>query len=368
MNKPICIVGGGIIGLLCARELVQAGQSVVVLDRAETGKESSWAGGGILSPLYPWRYSAAVTELARWSQGNFPGLIRDIIQNTGLDPEWVRSGLLIIGVEDGEKAEKWAEKYAISAKIVNSSEISHIQTGLSAPGQEAFWMPEIAQVRNPRLLAAIKRELSKKGVEFVEHDPVRTISHKNGKVTGVVTSIREIETDRCIIAAGAWSRDLCLGLDLDLDVKPIRGQMLLFKPVPGLLQRIVLKDNHYLIPRSDGRILVGSTLEDVGFEKGPTREAAEVLHQVALTLLPALEKSEIEAQWAGLRPGSPEGVPYVGVHPEISGFYVCTGHFRNGVVLGPASARLMADLILGREPILDPESYKLRRNSYNVNQ
>ncbi len=361
MTRPICIVGGGIIGLLCARELVDSGEKVVLLDRAESGKESSWAGGGILSPLYPWRYPDSITQLAKWSQSAYPGLVKNLQQETGVDAEWVRSGLLVIEPNDIDSADKWGSKYAISSEVVKSSDIDNIQAGLSEVMGESFWMPEIAQVRNPRLLASLKSYLRKKGVEFLENEAVIGFSIQNGEFRGINTNSREISADRCIIAAGAWTRELCLELDLDLQVKPVRGQMLLFKPKPDLLQSIILKDDRYLIPRRDGRILIGSTLEDVGFEKTTTQEAADELREVAQAILPALADAEIEVQWAGLRPGSPKGVPYMGRHPEIAGLYVCSGHFRNGFVLGPGSARVVTDMMLGREPVLNPEPYRIDR-------
>ena len=361
MKRPICIIGGGIIGLLCARELVEAGEKVRVLDRGEAGKESSWAGGGILSPLYPWRYPDSITQLARWSQSAYPVLVKELLQETGVDVEWVRSGLLILEANDIEQAVNWASKFAISAKTVDSQDIDDIQEGLAASVGDAFWMPEIAQVRNPRLLAALKSDLRKKGVEFLENEAVVGFRFENDRFVGIETNKTKLDTDRCIIAAGAWSRELCAELGLELAVKPVRGQMLLYRARPDLLQRIVLKDNRYLIPRRDGRILVGSTLEDVGFDKTTTQAAADELHEVALSLLPGLAEANIEVQWAGLRPGSPEGVPYIGQHPEIAGLYVCTGHFRNGFVTGPGSARLMADLILGREPALEQHPYRIDR-------
>jgi len=359
VKHPVCIVGGGVIGLLIARELHASGEKVVVFDRRESGKESSWAGGGILSPLYPWRYPDSVTELARWSQSDYPGLVKELQKDTGIDAEWVRSGLLLLDIDDTEHAANWAAKFAISGKNVQSGDIDEIQPGLGGDSDHGFWMPDIAQVRNPRLLAALKRDLQKKSVEIVENEAVTGFDTENGQLCGITTNERKIATDRCIIAAGAWSGEIARQVGLTIPVKPIRGQMLLFKDKPGLLQRIILKNNHYLIPRRDGRILIGSTLEDVGFNSETTELAARELHAIAVAMLPALAGVEIEVQWAGLRPGSPEGVPFIGHHPGIEGLFLCTGHFRNGFVLGPASARLLANLVLDETPIVDPEPYKI---------
>ena len=145
---------------------------------------------------------------------------------------------------------------------------------------------------------------------------------------------------------------------MQLPVKPVRGQMILYRAEPGVVQRIVLSQDRYVIPRRDGRILVGSTVEDVGFEKATTRAAMQELEAEARRIIPALANYPIEHHWAGLRPGSPHDIPYIMQHPRISGLFVNTGHFRNGVVLGPASARLLADILLQREPILDPLLYR----------
>lgn len=361
MKNRVCIIGGGIIGLLIARELVDSVEEVVIVDRGETGKESSWAGGGILSPLYPWRYPESVNELAKRSQAAYPGLISNLQKNTGIDAEWVRSGLLIIGAEDSEKAAKWSLKYANSMKHVDAADCESLQSGLVTENGPAIWMPEIAQVRNPRLLAALKRDLLNNGVEIREQQEINDFDISNGEIKAIRTSTEEIGADRCIITAGAWSGKLLSGLGLDIPVKPIRGQMLVFRENPAGLERIVLKDNRYLIPRRDGRILVGSTLEDVGFDNSTTESAAVELRQAAVSIMPALASADVELQWAGLRPGSPDSIPYIGAHPDIKGLFACTGHFRNGFVLGPASARLLADLFLDRPPLVDPAPYCLVR-------
>ncbi len=135
--------------------------------------------------------------------------------------------------------------------------------------------------------------------------------------------------------------------------------MLLFNTKPGLIKRIVLEGNRYIIPRKDGRVLFGSTMEDVGFKKKTTQEARDELYNIATERFPVLKEYPIEKHWAGLRPGSPTGIPYICSHPELAGLYINAGHFRNGVVLGPASARLCADLVTGREPSLPAAPYRL---------
>jgi glycine oxidase len=357
MNREILIIGGGFLGMLAARELAADGARVTIFDRHLLGRESSWAGGGILSPLYPWTYPDAVNRLAHWSQLHYPDLMRALLESTGVDPEWVRSGLLILGADDTESATKWAESYAHSLRIVDNSEIESIQPGLAVEGVGGIWMPDIAQVRNPRLLAALRRDLEQNGIELRENCPVEEILHKDGRFRGLRTRDGEFAGQQCLLTAGAWTGGMLQATGLRLEIGPVMGQMLLLQAHPQQLTRIVLRDRRYVIPRRDGRILVGSTMEDVGFDKHVTGSAAQDLRAAALRLMPALADAPVEMQWAGLRPSSPDGIPYMGGHPEIDGLYVCSGHFRNGFATGLASARLVVDLMGGREPILDPAPY-----------
>lgn len=361
MNNPWHIIGGGIIGLLCARELRMAGKSVVVIDRQTVGQESSWAGGGILSPLYPWRYPEPVSALARWSQAYFPELAHNLTASTGIDPEWTPSGLLLFGVEDGEKAAAWATAQGTMLETLDRASVQRIEPLVSGELNSALWMSQVAQIRNPRLLAALCAELRQLGVEFHENVHITGFNHQYGHLTGIHTTDGDITSNRCLLATGAWSAGLLADTGLVLPIKPIKGQMLLLSAQNIPLKRLILKDNHYLIPRRDGRILVGSTLEDTGYEKSTSDSARDELLHAAVEMVPTIKESHIERQWAGLRPGSPDGIPYIGEHPGISGLFVCTGHFRNGIVLGPASARLAADLMLGREPEFDLGQFRLVR-------
>jgi len=361
-TPDIAIIGGGIIGLLTARELVNAGATVSIYDRQPIGRESSWAGGGILSPLYPWRYPEAVNRLAAWSQRQYPQLTQELLQETGIDPEYLKSGLLVNASNELDQAVKWSDNHKISFEKLAPQDLDSVQPGIAGGKSDWLWMPEIAQVRNPCLLKSLKQYLLIKGVNFVENTPISEFIIKNGAVTGLRSNQETIHAGRFLLAAGAWTGQLGAEAGLELKVEPVRGQILLLRGEIGLLQRMVLSDSHYLIPRRDGRILVGSTLEYVGFDKSVTDEATNELERAAEEIFPGiLGRCEIETQWAGLRPGSPEGIPYIGMHPEIDNLFVCSGHFRNGFVLGPASARLAADLMLKREPVIEPGVYSPAR-------
>ena len=345
--------------MLTARQLTREGQSVLVMDQGSLGAESSWAGGGILSPLYPWRYPLAVSELASYSASHYEALAAELLAESGIDPEWTQSGLLILDTDEQQQARQWSEQFNTDMAIINSAKLAALEPGLQSKAEQAFWLPAVAQMRNPRLVKAAIGSLKHYKVDIAEHEAVVAIDHENGKVTAVQTAQRRILASRVVIAAGAWSAGLFKSIDTNLSVQPVRGQMLVFDAKPGLLQHIILDQDRYLIPRLDGHILIGSTLEYTGFDKSVTDQAKQELHQKAIDLLPELKNHKIERHWSGLRPGTQSGVPYIGEHPEIKELYFNTGHFRNGVILGLASVQLLTDLIADRQPILDPDAFSL---------
>ncbi len=354
------IIGGGAIGMMQARELAQAGVEVTLIEKGLCGQEASWAGGGIISPLYPWRYSDPVTALASWSQGYYGNLVESLEAESGIDPELSRHGLLMLSLEDQAEALKWAEQHKSWVDPIEKDEIYRLEPNLREGLKEALWMPQVSSVRNPRLTQALYQSLKNEpAVTILEEQAVLGVIIASGKVTGVKTREGAIEADNVVITAGAWSGGLLEPLGITLPVEPVRGQMILFKAKPGIVNRVVLCDGKYIIPRRDGRVLAGSTLEYVGFDKQTTEQAKQQLADVAIDMCPALADAQIEHHWAGLRPASPEGIPFIGAVPEVDNLFVNAGHFRNGLVLAPASVRLMTALMLGQKTPIDPEPYEL---------
>jgi glycine oxidase len=210
------------------------------------------------------------------------------------------------------------------------------------------------------LLRALRASLEQLGVTITEEQPVLAFETASGRVTAVQTESGSHAADRFVVAAGAWTASLLSDLTSPLPIGPVKGQMLAYGAAPGLLSRIVVRGDRYLIPRRDGVILAGSTVEaSAGFDRTTTDQAHAELAAFAQELLPPLRAAPVVRHWAGLRPGTPNGIPYIDRHPDLDNLVLCAGHFRNGFVMAPGSCRLVTDLVLDREAALPPEPYRL---------
>ncbi len=319
------IIGGGVIGMMSARALAISGATVTLIEQRACGKESSWAGGGIISPLYPWMYSDVVNELSMASQAVYEELCATLFADTGIDTEYIRSGLLMMDEYDRYEAIDWMAVHKVNAE-------KHPQGAL---------FTAVAQVRNPRLLKALKSDILKRGVEIVEFSKVEELIVEKDKVLGVKTEHKDYYGDNSIICGGAWSSAL---LDIKNEVYPVKGQMIVIKSKPGVLEHIVLDKGRYLIPRKDGRILIGSTTENVGFDRSLNKQVGVELLEFASSRFTALRGASIEHHWSGFRPASKSGV-MIKKYEKLEGLYLNTGHLRNGLNMAPESAERLLALI-----------------------
>ncbi len=341
MNSKFVVIGAGALGLASAESLLRQGAAVTVLERGSAGQEASWAGGGILSPLCPWDYPDAVNRLALRGMELFGGFAEALCGATGIDPEYQRSGMLVLPPSDTQVAQRWCAAHGVTMEMRG----------------DGMLLPDIAQVRNPRLLQAMRARVEQLGGQIVEQCEVKQIVERAGRVAQLATTQGSFSAEAYIVTAGAWSRQLLGEHALHAEIKPIRGQMLLFKFDAPPLPHIVLQQDLYLIPRRDGHLLAGSTLEDAGFDKSTTEEARTMLLQRALALLPALRDMPIIQHWAGLRPGSPGNIPTIGRHPHFPNLYINSGHFRYGVTMSPASVEVLLNVINGTPQPFDVTPY-----------
>lgn len=358
----ILVAGAGLQGLLTARELRLAGASVALLEAGQPGRQASWAAGGILSPLYPWRYLPSILALSSWSQKAYPALIETLKAETGLDAEWLRSGLLILESEEQQQALEWAQQQGYRLERLDQGQISALEPALAQVPESGLWLPEVAQIRNPRLLKALLLDLERLKVPLLAQRPLESVLVEQGRCQGVRTTQGDIKAGQVVLCTGAWTSGLWPETQTGIKphIWPMLGQMILLAGKPGLLKTISMRQARYFVPRADGRVLVGSTLEETDFECRTTVAARDELLEVVKARVPALADARVEHQWAGLRPATTHGVPYIGAHPDVSGLYINSGQYRNGLVLAPASARLIADILLQRDPILDPAPYDIQ--------
>lgn len=344
MSGRVVIVGAGAVGCLSAVALVERGWRVSLVERGMLGGEASWAGGGILFPLLPWKYREPVNRLALAGAARHPALCAELLDATGIDPQYLKCGMLALPDFGGAAARQWCQAHGVVAEMRG----------------EALWLPQVAQVRNPRLMQALRARLQGLGVSIHEQTELAPLQAEGGRVAAWRSTAGEtFAADVFVLTAGAWSRNLLGTHAMSIQIKPMRGQMLLYRLAPGTLPSIMYHDDFYLIPRRDGHILAGSTVEDVGFDKSTTPEAAAELAAKARALLPQLEHAPVLKHWSGLRPGSPDNLPVIARHLEFDNLYLNAGHFRYGVTMAPASAEILARLVCGEAPSAELGAYPM---------
>src|SRR5919108_2207572 len=359
-TRDVAIIGAGIVGCSIAFELAKAGMQVCVLERGGIGEESSAAAAGMLSGQHGVTDLGARFRLHAEARELHARLADELRELTGIDVGFCRWGLLELLFTAGEV--RAADRcYAVQTQAglrverLSREETLALEPALAPDLQGSIRYPDEAHVHNGRLTVALAEAACRTGAELRSGAPVLALIRERERVVGVQTPTETVYAEVVILANGAWSSDLMRPLGLMLPVKPMRGQMLAVRTVPRAVSQIVYGRHMYLVPRPDGETLLGATVEDVGFRKEVTLEGLEDLIQAGRHIAPGIMGQPVMRTWAGLRPGSPDGLPLVGAVEGLPGLLLAVGHHRNGILLGPMTGVLMKQWLVDhvRSPHLD---------------
>jgi glycine oxidase len=365
-QNDVIIVGGGVIGLSIAYVLAREGVLARVLDRRELGREASWAGAGLIPPYTERLARGSALELRSWSAALYPEWSERLRGETGIDNGYRRSGGVDVAGTDEEDRElriltgRWRAERIVYERM-EPADFARVEPALSRDLRAAYFFPDRAQIRNPRHLQALASALANRGAALAPHEAVAGFEVQGDRVVAVRTVAGRMPCGMVVMAAGPWSGALLAGLNLHVPTPPVKGQIVLLRSDRRLLGRIIERGTSYLVPRDDGRVLVGATEEDAGFDVRTTAAGVRGLLDEALRLCPILAEAEVERSWAGLRPGSIDARPYLGFAPGFRNLVIATGHKRAGLQLAPATAEVIADLVLGRPPRIDLDCFRVDR-------
>jgi len=352
MNLDTVVIGGGLMGCGVAWRLAQAGQRVRVVEKAIPGAEASSAAAGILGPQSECDAPGPMLELGLRSRGMYPAFVEELRALTGIDPQYRASGVLHPAWSESERAllarrAAWQREAGLAAELIDHREARELEPALAEGVLAALHLPEEAQV-DPRPLSRAVSEAAARTGAVLQPATVKSVYLENGRARGVeLADGSRIFAEAVVLAAGAWSGLVPHAGDWAQAVVPARGQLVQMQLQPGRLRRVVFTDRGYLVPRGDGRVLAGSTLEFVGFEKRTTAGGLRAVLDLAIAAVPELASAPVLESWAGFRPFTADGLPLLGPSP-IDGLFFATGHHRNGILLAPITAGLVADAVLRR--------------------
>lgn len=368
MTADVVIVGGGVIGLSIAYRLAREGIAATVLDRGAVGREASWAGAGLIPPGSDRPAAGPTAALRSWSAALYPEWSAWLRDETGIDNGYRRNGGVDVALTADEERElkamagRWKVEGVVFERLA-PADVRQVEPALGPAVIAAWFLPDRAQVRNPRHLRALELAAVRRGASMRPHAPALGFETAAGRVSAVRTATGRVPCGAVVVAAGAWSGELLATLGQSVPTPPVKGQIVLLRCDRPVLRRIVEHGPRYLVPRDDGRVLVGATEEDAGFDTRSTPAAVRDLIDEALRLCPGLERAEVETAWAGLRPGSLDTRPYLGPLPGLANAFVATGHRRSGLQLSTATAEVLVDLVVGRAPRLDLAPFRVDREA-----
>jgi glycine oxidase len=343
------VIGGGIIGLSLSLELRKAGFRVLIVERGEPGREASYAAGGMLVDC-PCETPAPIQPLATAGARMYPEFVHELQDESGIDIDLRDSGTLLFPSHEHRS-------YATLnfAEPVSASQITELEPSLTGIHEPAWLLAERSVDPRALTLAAVK-SAKHRGIDFASGTVVHAVAIQKGCCAGVITKKTTYHAPVVVNCAGAWAGQIN---PLEFPTIPKKGQIFDMLGAPAL-RHVVRADGVYLIPRTDGRLVIGATIEDAGFNKRVDADVIEQMRDAAIRLMPDLAQARLHEAWAGLRPGTPDDLPILGA-TKMPGYFVATGHFRDGILLAPITARIMTQVMMGENPDFDISAFSAKR-------
>jgi len=355
-TADVIVIGAGVVGLSAARALAGAGKKVLVLERRRVGAEASSAAAGMLAPQGEAEPGWPLLALALRARDHHLALAPALEAETGIPVEMSPRGVIHVAWSaDEERAleEKgaWQREQGLAATFMSASELKDAEPNLGDGVRSGLLLGGDRWLDNVRLVRALAMSAVSRGATLVCGRPVTALVEEKGRVAGVRAGGETFAAPVVVNAAGAWA-GMIAGDPAPPRVEPVRGQMIAFELDVPLVKHVIHSPQGYLVPRLDGRLLVGATSDHVGFDKSVTAGGLRRLLEAAVRLVPALEHVRLAETWAGLRPGTPDGLPAIGAG-ALPGLFHAAGLYRNGILLGPLVGEIVADLALGRPVTID---------------
>lgn len=352
MNSNVLIIGGGIIGLSIARALKKKGiDKITILERGAIGKEASYAAAGMLAPNAETEKTDDFFYFCTQSNQLYPQFSTELLDETGVNIELERGGTFYLALRDHDVNEirrrfEWQKSAGLKVEHLSAEEIRKAEPFVSPDVREGLFFPNDWQVENRQLIAALKKYAELNDINIFTNTEVKSLITENGKIIGAETKEKTFFAEKVVLTTGAWTSfikipDLALPL-----VKPIRGQILSFKTVKRLFFHVIYSPRGYIVPRLDGKILAGATVEDAGYDKRITETGTNFILENSIEIAPNLANLEINDKWSGLRPFAADGLPILGSFPQVKDLFIATAHYRNGILLAPLTGEIMAEKIV----------------------
>ncbi len=369
-STDVAIIGGGVIGIAIARALAQRGvRDVLVIERSSLGAEASSAAAGMLAPQAEADCDDDLFRLCCQSRDLYPAFAQSLHDETGIDIELESSGTLYLAFTEEDESElekryEWQMSATLDVEKLSGDTAKLLEPCISDGVRAALRFPLDTQVENRRLISALAAANEALGVRVLTGVSADSLDIKHNGVAGIETSRGFIGTEKVVIAGGAWTSQILNEALPNPRVEPVRGQMVSFDATPQIARHVIYTPRGYLVPRRDGRLLAGSTTEHAGFDKRVTAAGVQSIVTAALEISTRIAGLPLTSSWAGLRPRAADGLPVLGPCAEIAGVFYATGHYRNGILLTPVTAELLARAIVDRDispplQIFSPDRFQL---------